>query len=283
VTDFETLEIEDRGAVRIIRINRPKVLNALNATVVGELSKAFEAVGKDPSVRGVVLTGAGDKAFIAGADIAAMSDMDEQRALVFASQGHGVGEMIANLGVPVIAAVGGFALGGGCEMALACDFIYASDRARFGQPEVKLGVIPGFGGTQRLLRRIGKARALELCLTGEMIGAEEALRLGLINRIVPHEAVEETVEIDGKSQAKTRRITTEPVVAAAVATLEAVAAMGPLAIAQAKQVMHRGAELPLEAANQLEVEAFAALFETEDQSEGMKAFLEKRDAQFTGK
>ncbi len=279
---YETLQIEDRGAVRVIRVNRPEVLNALNAAVLRDLAHAIDQVAQQPhgtgSVRGVVITGVGDKAFIAGADIAAMAELGESDALVFASQGHALGEMIAALHVPVIAAVGGFALGGGCEIALSCDFIYASDRARFGQPEVKLGVIPGFGGTQRLLRRVGKARALEMCLTGEVIDAHEAYRIGLVNRIVAHELIE-TDPVGGKP----RRMTTEPVVKVAVSTLEGIAAMGPLAVAAAKQVIHRGAELPLEAANQIEIEGFAALFTTEDQSEGMRAFLDKRDAKFEGR
>ncbi len=257
-SSYETLLVEDEGPARLITINRPDVLNALNETVIAELSRAFEAVSQDRTVRGVILTGAGKKAFVAGADIAAMKDMDEHRAMTFASQGHAVGEMIANLQVPVIAAVNGFALGGGCELALACDVIYASDKARFGQPEVKLGVIPGFGGTQRLTRRIGIARAIELCVTGDMIKADEALRIGLVNRVVdPDDLLD-----------------------AAMKTVATVAEMGPLAVAAAKQVIHRGAEIPLEAANQLEVEAFAALFNTADQSEGMAAFIEKRPAEF---
>ncbi len=262
MADYETLTIEDRGPARIVTIDRPKVLNALNEQVVAELSRVFEALAGDKptgETRGVVLTGAGGKAFVAGADIAAMQDMTADQAMTFASSGHAVGEMIATLPVPVIAAVEGFALGGGCELALACDFIYASQKAKFGQPEVKLGVIPGFGGTQRLTRRVGIARALELCLTGENIGAEEALRLGLVNRVVD---VGTTVD-------------------AAVATVQVIAKMGPIAVAKAKRVIHEGAETPLAAANRLEVEAFAALFETEDQSEGMKAFLGKRPAEFT--
>ncbi|MFO7564401.1 MAG: enoyl-CoA hydratase-related protein [Enhygromyxa sp.] len=265
MASYETLEIEDRGVARIIRVNRPKALNALNPTVIAELSLALEELGKqleagDWGVRGLILTGAGDKSFVAGADIAAMVDMNKEQAMEFASRGHAVGEMLANLAVPAIAAVNGFALGGGCELALACDFVIASDKARFGQPEVKLGVIPGFGGTQRMIRRVGIARALELCVTGEMIRADEALRIGLVNRVVPGAELLDTC----------------------VALLEGVAKMGPLAVAEAKRVIHRGAELPLPAANMLEVESFAGLFETRDQSEGMRAFLEKRDAQFTG-
>lgn len=263
MADFQTLLIEDRGPARVITINRPKVLNALNADVVRELSRALEPLAqaiKPDGVRGVVLCGAGDKAFVAGADIASMASMVEDDAMVFASQGHAVGEMIAMLPIPVIAAVHGFALGGGCELALACDFIYAGPKAKFGQPEVKLGVIPGFGGTQRLLRRVGMARALELCLTGEMIRAPQALTMGLCNRIVEEGSV----------------------VDAAVATIETIATMGPLAIAAAKRVIHEGEASPLPAGNQLEVEAFSKLFSSLDQREGMAAFIEKRAAAFRG-
>lgn len=263
MADYETLLIEDRGPVRIITVNRPEVLNALNERVVSELFSCLEGLAGDApgDIRGVIVTGAGAKAFVAGADIAAMADMGESDAMTFASAGHAVGDLIASLPVPVMAAVNGFALGGGCELALACDFIYASAKARFGQPEVKLGVIPGFGGTQRLLRRVGLARAMELCMSGEMIDANRAFELGLVNKVV-----EPDVLLD-----------------VAVKTMETIATMGPLAVAGVKRVMHQGAERPLEAANQLEVEAFAALFQTEDQTEGMRAFLDKRPAKFEAK
>ncbi|EDM74440.1 3-hydroxybutyryl-CoA dehydratase [Plesiocystis pacifica SIR-1] len=266
MSQFETLKIEDRGPARILSISRPKALNALNPTVIAELSRAIEALGQqieggDWSIRGLILTGDHPKSFVAGADIASMADMDKDQAMEFASQGHAVGEMLANLPIPVIAAVNGFALGGGCELALACDFIIASEKAKFGQPEVKLGVIPGFGGTQRLSRRVGAARALELCVTGDMIRADEALRIGLVNRVVAPEALLDTC----------------------AGIVGMVAKMGPLAVKEAKRVIHQGAELPLPAANQIEVEAFAALFDTQDQSEGMRAFLDKREAEFSAK
>lgn len=260
MANFETLQVEDRGAIRIVTINRPKALNALSEQVVAELTAVVEDTAAASDVRGMVLTGAGEKAFVAGADIKAMSSMAPAEALNFAGRGHAVGELLSNLGVVVIAAVNGFALGGGCELALACDFIYASSNAKFGQPEVKLGVIPGFGGTQRLLRRVGQARALELCMTGEMLGAEEAHRIGLVNKVVE----------PGK------------VVDAAIETANTIAAMGPLAIASVKRVIHEGASQPLPEANLLEQQAFAKLFESADQSEGMAAFMEKRKADFKG-
>lgn len=258
--NFETLLVEDRGPVRVVSINRPKALNALNAQVVGELTELVEETAISDTVRALVLTGAGEKAFVAGADIKAMSDMNPGEALAFAGKGHALGEELGAIGIPVIAAVNGFALGGGCELALACDFIYASAKAKFGQPEVKLGVIPGFGGTQRMLRRIGQARALELCMTGEMIKADEALRIGLVNKVVEPDALLDT----------------------AVKTAETIASMGPLAIAKVKEVIHEGANKSLDDANLQEQTAFASLFASADQKEGMAAFMEKREANFKG-
>jgi enoyl-CoA hydratase len=260
MSNFETIQVEDRDAVRIVTINRPKALNALNAQVVGELTELVEETAISDTVRALVLTGGGEKAFVAGADIKAMSDMNPGEALAFAGKGHALGEELNAIDIPVIAAVNGFALGGGCELALACDFIYASTKAKFGQPEVKLGVIPGFGGTQRMLRRIGQARALELCMTGEMIGADEALRIGLVNKVVEPDALLET----------------------AVKTAQTIAAMGPLAIAKVKEVIHEGANKSLDDANLQEQTAFASLFASADQKEGMAAFMEKRAAAFKG-
>jgi enoyl-CoA hydratase len=255
---YETLRIEDRGPVRIVIIDRPKVLNALDAQVVDELTRAVESAATEGSVRGLVLTGGGEKAFVAGADIAAMANMTPAEALAFAGRGHALGDMLTALSIPTVAAVNGFALGGGCELALACDFIYASQRAKFGQPEVKLGVIPGFGGTQRLLRRVGVARALELCMSGDLIDADEALRIGLANRVLPPEEV----------------------LPQAIAVVERIAQQGPVAIARVKEVIHRGAEMPLDEANRLEQQTFADLFATADQKEGMAAFLAKRAPAF---
>jgi enoyl-CoA hydratase len=258
---LEQLTVEDRGAIRIVTIARPAVLNAIDARVVDELLLVIDKTAADERVRGVLLTGAGPKAFVAGADIAAMRSMTPAQALGFAERGHAMGDALAALKVPTLAAVNGFALGGGCELALACDFIYAAEHAKFGQPEVKLGVIPGFGGTQRLARRVGLARAIELCLTGAIIDANEAARIGLVNRVVPKD---ELLQV-------------------ALATLETIAQMGPVAVARCKAVLHEGASLPLGEANRRERGAFAELFATEDQSEGMAAFLDKRPAAFTGR
>ena len=258
-SSLSTLEVEDRDSIRIVTIARPQVLNALSVEVVDELTRVVEDTAS-ASLRGLLLTGEG-KAFVAGADIAAMAEMTPEQAMVFSGKGHALGEMLEALPVPTVAAVNGFALGGGCELALACDFIYASEKAKFGQPEVKLAVIPGFGGTQRLLRRVGLARALELCLTGDMIDAAEALRIGLVNRVLPPDEL----------------------LPQALATLGRIAAQGPLAVAKAKEVLHRGASMPLAAANDLEQEAFAGLFASADQKEGMAAFLAKRPPKFTSR
>lgn len=260
---FESLRIRDEQRVRVITVDRVKVLNALNPVVLAELQAAIDDARDDAhrgSVRAVVVTGAGEKSFIAGADIAAMAEMTPDEAREFSRRGHAVADALGKLRVPVIAAVNGFALGGGCEVALACDFIYAAENAKFGQPEVKLGVIPGFGGTQRLARRVGLARALELCLTGDTIDAAEALRIGLVNKVFPQAEL----------------------LPAALAAARRIADAGPVAVAECKRVLHDGAELPLPQANALEIESFAQLFATDDQKEGMAAFLGKRRPDFRG-
>ena len=258
---MSTVLFEKEGFVGTITLNRPDKLNALNAELVGELHRVLAEVRRDKDLRALIVTGAGDKAFAAGADIAAMSTMTGPEAKAFGELGHAVGAQMETLAIPVIAAVNGFALGGGCEMALACDFIHASSKAKFGQPEINLGVIPGFGGTNRLARRVGIGRARELCFTGDVIGAEEALRIGLVNGIhAPEELLGKVKEIAAK-----------------------IATKGPLAVAQAKRVLLRGLDVPLPTANELEVQAFAALFGSEDQREGMAAFLGKRPANFVGR
>ncbi|MFH0901006.1 MAG: enoyl-CoA hydratase-related protein [Pseudomonadota bacterium] len=249
------------GSVAVVTVNRPKALNALSSQTVAELLAVAGELEADRSVRAVILTGAGEKAFVAGADIAEMSQMSVREAKAFAELGWKLGSTIELSSKPWIAAVNGFALGGGCELALACDFIYAAKTARFGQPEVNLGVIPGFGGTQRLLRRVGIAKARELIYTGDMINADEALRIGLADAVVD------------QSELLPR----------ANQTAEKIADKGPLAIAEAKRVMQLGQSLPLGDACTIEAMGFAALFDTADQKEGMKAFVEKRKARFEGK
>jgi enoyl-CoA hydratase len=261
MASYENVRFEVDGFIATVTIAREKALNALNAQTLNEIGWALREADGDARIRVVIMTGAGDKAFVAGADIAAMSELAPMEARAFAAAGRAVGDVLEAMQKPVIAAVNGFALGGGTELALACDFIYASDRAKFGQPEVNLGVIPGFGGTQRLPRRIGPGRAMELILTGDIIGADEAFRLGLVNRVVP--AAELMAEV--------RKVA------------DKIASKGPLAIAAARKAVRRSSELPLPAGNDLEAELFALLFATQDQKEGMKAFLAKRPANFEGK
>jgi enoyl-CoA hydratase len=247
------------GAVAILTVNRPDKLNALNRDVLEHLHRFFTELRASNDVRVAILTGAGEKAFVAGADIAAMQALPTAEAKAFADLGHRVGELMESVPFPILAAVNGFALGGGCELAMACDLIYASDAAKFGQPEVNLGVIPGFGGTQRLSRRVGMGKARELVYTGDIIDAAEAHRIGLCEAVVPAADL----------QAHVRKVAGK------------IAKKGPLAIAQAKVVMRRG-DPSLPTANELEAQAFAMLFGTSDQKEGMAAFLEKRPAKFTG-
>jgi enoyl-CoA hydratase len=247
-------------AIVVLTLNRPDKLNALNAELLGELDTALAELSRDTSIGCAILTGAGDKAFAAGADIGAMLDLGTDQARHFSELGHRICSRIERAPFPVIGAVNGFALGGGCEIALSCDFLYASDKAKLGQPEVNLGVIPGFGGTQRLARRIGIGRARELCYTGDAINAEEALRIGLVNAVVAHaELMTKVTEVATKITKK-----------------------GPLAIAQCKRVLFSGEGVPLDTANALEIQAFAMLFGTADRREGMSAFLEKRAAAFKG-
>jgi enoyl-CoA hydratase len=248
------------GGVGTLTINRPASLNALNGATVQAIGDVLASVAADRALRCLIVTGAGEKAFVAGADISEMVDMDEARGRAFAFAGQAAFAALEALPIPTIAAVNGFALGGGCELALACDFIYASTKAKFGQPEIKLGVIPGFGGTQRLLRRVGNAMAREMTYTGKMIDAQEALRIGLVN------AVFEPAELLAK----------------AVETASVLANLAPVAMAEAKRVLLDGADMSLATAIAREADAFGRCFTSSDQTEGMRAFLEKRAAKFTG-
>jgi enoyl-CoA hydratase len=254
--EFITLVVE--GPVAVITIDRPKALNALNRQVLTELEQAVGQVSADGALRALIITGGGEKAFVAGADIAEMAAMTAAEALSFGELGHRVLDSLEALSIPVIAAVNGFALGGGCELALACDFIYASEKAKFGLPEVTLAVIPGFGGTQRLTRIVGRARAKEMIFTGDLIDAAKAKELGLALDVLP--AAE--------------------LLAHAKKIAATIAKRGPLAVTRAKRAVDGGADVSLRAGNQLEREAFAALFGTADQKEGMAAFLAKRPAEF---
>jgi enoyl-CoA hydratase len=257
---METLLVERGEKIATLTLNRPEKLNALNQDLLASLGRALAALAQDPP-RAVVLTGAGDKAFSAGVDIGELSQMTVAEAKRRSDLGHAICAAIELLPCPVIAAVGGIAVGGGCELSLACDFIYASERAKLGEPEVNIGVIPGFGGTQRLARRVGIGRARELVYTGAIVDAQRALAMGWVNAVVPHE------ELLPRARAVAEQIAEKP----------------PLAIAQAKRVLLRGVAGDLTAANELEAQAFAGLFGTEDQREGMRAFLEKRKPGFVGR
>jgi enoyl-CoA hydratase len=249
------------GRLALLRINRPASLNALNPDTLHEIGQCVDEVRRDAGVRCLILTGEGRRAFVAGADIAAMVSMTAAEGRSFSRLGHSVLRSLEELPIAVIAAVNGFALGGGLEMALACDLVVAADTARFGQPEINLGVIPGFGGTQRLARRIGLARAREMIYGGEMIDAETALRYGLVNRVVP----------------------ADEVVAEAKKLGEALASKAPIAIQRAKAAINAGIDMDLDNGCRYETEAFALTFTTEDKAEGMAAFLEKREAKFKGR
>ncbi len=255
---YENLLLEIDNGIAIVTINRPKALNALSMIVLEELADAFAELQDNANIACVILTGGGEKAFVAGADIAAMQAMSAVEAESFARLGHKVLNTIESFSRPVIAAVNGFALGGGCELAMACDVRIASENARFGQPEVNLGVIPGFGGTLRLPRLVGKGRAKELIYTGDMIDAHEAFRIGLANKVVaPEQLLEEAQKMAVKISSK-----------------------GPLAVSLAKQAVDNGLEMDIDRAGHYEAGLFGLCFASSEQEEGMLAFLEKRPAKF---
>ncbi len=258
---FETIELQIEGGIATLTLNRPKALNALNLAMVRELQQAVHQVRDDPTVRVVVITGAGDKAFAAGADITEFKGMSPVDAWVFTKQMQRVYLELEQLPKPVIAAVNGYALGGGCELMMACDIAYASDRAKIGQPEITLGIIPGAGGTQRLPRLIGKQRAKELVMTGDMIGAQEAWNLGLLNKVVPADQL----------IAEVRKLA------------EKLASKGAVALKAAKEAIEEGCDIGLERGLGIEGKLFSLCFATEDKAEGVNAFLEKRPPNFKGR
>ena len=258
---LETVQYEKKGAIAYITLNRPKVLNALNKRAVADLQTAFEEARDDSEIGGVIFTGAGDKAFIAGADINEVAADTPVEAEKKTRHGQAVMDLIENLGKPVIAAVNGFALGGGCEAALASTIRVAAETAKFGLPEVKLGVMPGYGGTQRLPRLIGKGAALQLILTGAMISAQEAYRIGLVNEVVPNAEL----------------------ISRAEAILNQILANAPLSLKYALEAVNKGLETGLSEGLLMEASLFAICASTEDKKEGTSAFLEKRPAKFNGR
>ena len=256
----DLVRLEKQGAVAILTIDRPDALNALNREVIEGIGRALDEVEGDAAIRALVVTGEG-RAFVAGADIGEMKDMTPLEAEAFSARAHAIFERLEGLAIPTIAAVNGFALGGGCELALACDWIYASEKAKIGQPETKLGLIPGFGGTSRLVRRVGLAWAKELVLVAEPISAAEAASIRLVNRVFEPEAL----------------------LPAAIAAGEAVAARGPVATRLAKGVMQQGQDADVRLAHALEQRAFGLSFASDDRVEGTTAFVEKRDPRFSGR
>jgi enoyl-CoA hydratase len=258
---YENIQLEVEEGIAVLTIHRPKVLNSLNRATLLELDQVLGELGRRDDVGVVILTGAGDKAFVAGADIKEMSVMGAEAGRQWAHLGQRVLRHIERLGKPIIAAVNGFALGGGCEMAMAATVRVAASNAAFGQPEVNLGLIPGFAGTQRLARLVGKGRALELILTGDRIGAEEAHRIGLVNRVVaPERLLEECRQM-----------------------ARAILAKAPLAVRYALEAVHHGVEAGFEEGSRLEASLFGLTFASEDMREGTQAFLEKRAPRFQGK
>jgi enoyl-CoA hydratase len=259
--NYQYLRIERQDEITTLIIQRPEKLNALNGELIDELDRAFRELAEDASVRGIILTGAGERAFVAGADIAELAEMDPLSGVRTSRQGQDAFRFLERMPKPVIAAVNGFALGGGLELALACDLRVASENARFGLPEVKLGIIPGYGGTIRLPRLVGRGRALEMMLTGEMIDAAEAFRIGLVNRVVPQ------AELLADTMTLIRQIT----------------ANGPVAVALALESVDHGYDTTLDDGLTLESNLFGILASTDDMREGMQAFLEKRPAEFRGR
>ena len=258
--EFETLILENRDGIFVLTINRPKVLNALNHTVLSELNSAIDYIKSQESVLGLVITGAGDKSFVAGADISEFKGKTPEEARKQSEWGQSIFKKIEDLPFPSIAAINGFALGGGLELAMSCTFRYASPNAKVGQPEVKLGLIPGYAGTQRLTRLIGHSKALEICMTGRMVKAEEALKLGIVDRIVENNLVEEAIK-----------------------SIKDIQKNSPIAVYYCKKAIMEGKEMPFEKACALEANLFGLCFATEDAIEGVSAFLEKREANFKGR
>ena len=261
MSEFQNIKVEKKNQIAYITIDRPKVLNALNMATMQELQIAFSAIKDHTEVRVVILTGAGEKAFVAGADIGELAQHSPVSAKEYTHRGQAIIDAIENLGKPVIACINGFALGGGCELALACTLRLASENAKLGQPEVKLGLIPGYGGTQRLPRLVGKGPALQLLLTGEMVSAQEALRIGLVNEVVP------AAELIPRAEAIAAKII----------------ANSPLAIQYCIEAVNHGYDLTLAEGLFLEATLFGVCCSTEDKNEGTHAFLEKRPPQFKGK
>ncbi|MFA5794443.1 MAG: enoyl-CoA hydratase-related protein [Candidatus Brocadiia bacterium] len=259
--DYQNILFQEKDGIGIVTINRSKKLNALDAQTINELYDVFGVIKNNDAVKAVILTGSGDKSFVAGADIEELFQLDQISGKAKMYKGQGLTLLVENLGKPVIGAINGFALGGGCELAMSCTLRLCSDKAKFGQPEVNLGVIPGYGGTQRMPRLIGRAKAMELILTGDVIDAQEAYRLGLVNKVCTSE------QLMAEAEAITRKIMSR----------------GPLAVKAAMEAVHRGMDMSLAEGLNLEANLFAVNSASADSKEGLKAFLEKRPPQFKNK
>lgn len=259
--ELKNVIFEKEVNVAIVTINRPKALNALNSQTLNDLDKVLNVLENDNTVYAIILTGAGEKAFVAGADISEMKDLNENQGKEFSLLGNKIFRRFENLNKPVIAAINGFALGGGCELAMACDIRVASEKAKFAQPETSLGITPGFGGTQRLPRIVGEGKAKELIFTGDIIKANEALKIGLVNKVVTPEILMD----EAKSLANK------------------IASNAPIAISLCKDAINRGIQVNIDKAIEIEVEDFGKCFSTEDQKEGMTAFMERRSKNFQNK
>lgn len=260
MSEYKNVTTEKKDYVLVVTINRPRALNAINKETVAELQKVFSFHWSDDSVRCVVITGSGDKSFVAGADIPELADLDVRAGNDLSARGLYLMKTIQNFPKPVIAAINGFALGGGCELAMACDIRLASEKAKLGQPEVNLGIIPGYGGTQRLPRLVGRGKAMQLILTGEMISAQEAHRIGLVDEVYPPDQLMDK----------------------AMEMANTIASKGPIAVELAKECIHRGLEVTLTVGCDLEKANFGQCCGTGDKNEGMEAFLEKRPPKFQG-
>jgi enoyl-CoA hydratase len=260
MTEYKNLTVETKGKVLVVTINRPRALNALNKETVAELQQLFSYHWTDDSINVVIITGSGDKAFVAGADIPELADLDVRAGTDLSAHGLYLMKTIQNFPKPVIAAINGFALGGGCELAMACDIRLASDKAKLGQPEVNLGIIPGYGGTQRLPRLVGRGKAMQLILTGDMISAEEARRIGLVDEVYSAEELMDKV----------------------MSLANSICSKAPIAVQLAKECINRGLDVDLTHGCDLEKANFGSVCGTGDKNEGMEAFMEKRKPQFTG-
>jgi len=258
--EYKNIIFKIEKQIATITFNRPEVLNALNEASLKELSHAIDNVAEDGDIRVLILTGAGDKSFVAGADIREFLKFNALKAKLFSEMGHGIVNKLQELPIPVIAAVNGFALGGGCEVVIACDFIYASENAMFGLPEINLGIIPGFGGTQRLPRLIGKNRAKEMIFTGKMVPAAEAQAMGLVNKVCAQDELMDDV----------------------LNVAKIIVSKGKVSLRAAKQAINTGMDVDLKTGCRIEIDAFAICLASPDAKEGTQAFLEKREADFKG-